>query len=60
MSYYCKGQCCPRAKDCLRAKAWSEYPNKNPKIGYSTGVWLVIEFRCIRLNYEDGVFKQKQ
>ena len=53
MSYYCKGEICPRAKKCLRAKAWDMFP----KNGTTDGVWFVTENTCIKNNYEDGVFK---
>ena len=52
MSYYCKGEICPRAKKCLRATAWEMFP----KNGTTDGVWFVPENTCIKNNYEDGVF----
>lgn len=57
MSYYCKGTICKRAKECLRAKFWREFPDKNVREGYASGVWFVPEKKCIQNNHEDGVFK---
>lgn len=56
MSYYCKGEICPRAKKCLRATAWEMFP----KNGTTDGVWFVPENTCIKNNYEDGVFETKE
>ena len=53
MSYYCKGEICPRAKKCLRAEAWEMFPNN----ATTDGVWFVPENTWIKNNYEDGVFK---
>ena len=57
MSYYCKGEKCTRAKECLRVEAWKSFPKKNVEDGFCSGVWFVHENICIRNNYEDGVFR---
>ena len=57
MSYYCKGETCPRAKKCLRVTAWEMFPKKDVKDGFDSGAWFVPENTCIKNNYEDWVFK---
>ena len=61
MSYYCKGEICPRAKRCLMYLGWKDYVDtfKKPDAeeGFKTGIWFVPENTCIKNNYEDGVFK---
>ena len=57
MSYYCKGEICPRAKKCLRVMAWEMFRKRFPKNATTDGVWFVPENTCIKNNYEDGVFK---
>ena len=56
MSYYCKGETCPRANECLRVEEWRRFPKKDVIPGMASCVWFVPEFVCIRNNYEDGVF----
>jgi hypothetical protein len=56
MSYYCKGTGCSRAKKCARAESWRNFPHKENKEGFATGVWYVREKDCIQNNYGEGVF----
>ena len=56
MSYYCKGTGCQRANKCARAESWRNFPHKETKEGFATGVWYVREKDCIQNNYGEGVF----
>lgn len=59
MSYYCKGEKCPRLLDCARVREWQKFPNKDVVEGLSSGVWFVQEEECINNNFEDLVLMKR-
>ena len=57
MSLYCKGENCPKSKDCLRAEGYRNYVKEYgiPKDGEDIGLWLVEERKCVDEGYTEGV-----